>query len=200
MKTKAKKKVGAKCKMSVVSDEDIIRIFDYLYINNLIVILGIVKFLLNTGKSIKEVLEIKFEDLKTDKTLNKSCLITARILKEYYKSKNYIKYDTGYLFKSYIKLGEEAISYKGVYKYFKKIQKDLEIKYPFNTNSLRKKWGKEVYRETGNILIVMKMLGQVNPMYTLEYIEEDNFQEVNLKENEKISIETLEKIYQKINY
>ena len=77
-----------------------IRIFKYLTENNYIVILGVFKYILNTGKTITEILDLKFEDLDVNK-FNSSCLITANILKEYYKSNNIDNYDKGYLFKSF---------------------------------------------------------------------------------------------------
>lgn len=152
--------------------EDIERIFEYLKKNDFIVMYGVVKFALNTGLKMKEILEIKFEDInkkKKDFVLNSACLETISLLKEYYFLKNIEPYNEGYLFKS-LKSPSEAITYFGVDFYIRKIKKDLAIKYPFNTLSFKKTWARAVFDEFQDVSMLMKILNQRSPEETLKYI------------------------------
>lgn len=152
--------------------EDIKRIFEYLEKNDFIVMYGVVKFALNTGLKMKEILEIKFEDINKKKksfVLNSACLEATSLLKEYYFLKNIEPYNEGYLFKS-LKNPDEAITYFGVDFYIRKIKKDLDIKYPFNTISFKKTWARAVYDEYQDVAMLMKLLNQRSPEETLNYI------------------------------
>ena len=186
--------------MFPVTEIDTIRIFKYLTENNYIVILGVFKYILNTGKTITEILDLKFEDLDVNK-FNSSCLITANILKEYYKSNNIDNYDKGYLFKSFkqgLKNTDTPISYKGIHMYFKKIQEELDIDYLFNTNSLRKAWGKKAYIESGhNINLVMKVLNLKNISYALKFIGEENTEFII---NKPVNDSDISDIYKKVKF
>lgn len=194
------KKTATKWEMFPVTEMDILKIFKYLTENNYIVILGVVKFILNTGKTVTEVLNLKFEDL-VNSPFNSSCLLTANILKEYYKSNNIDNYDKGYLFKSFkqgLKNTDTPISYKGIHMYFKKLQEELDIKYLFNTHSLRKAWGKKAYEESGhNINLVMTVLEQKNILYTLKYIGEENTEFIL---NKDVSEADIIDIYKKVKF
>lgn len=193
-------KKNTRWEMFPVTEIDTIRIFKYLTENNYIVILGVFKYILNTGKTITEILDLKFEDLDVNK-FNSSCLITANILKEYYKSNNIDNYDKGYLFKSFkqgLKNTDTPISYKGIHMYFKKIQEELDIDYLFNTNSLRKAWGKKAYIESGhNINLVMKVLNLKNISYALKFIGEENTEFII---NKPVNDSDISDIYKKVKF
>lgn len=193
-------KKNTRWEMFPVTEIDIMRIFKYLTENNYIVILGVFKYILNTGKTITEILDLKFEDLDVNK-FNSSCLITANILKEYYKSNNIDNYDKGYLFKSFkqgLKNTDTPISYKGIHMYFKKIQEELDIDYLFNTNSLRKAWGKKAYIESGhNINLVMKVLNLKNISYALKFIGEENTEFII---NKPVNDSDISDIYKKVKF
>lgn len=170
---------------------DVHLIFEYLEKRNLIVMLGVVKFSLNTGLRISDVLNLTFDNLnssyikeqKTKKSkdivFNRECIKTADMLKEFYKIKHVTKYDSGYLFKSFKKTGF-PISYQGVNFYIKQIREDLNINYAFNTHSFRKTWAKEVYNKYNNLVLVMKALNHINPSVTLRYIgiDEEEFKKI----------------------
>lgn len=193
-------KKNTRWEMFPVTEIDIMRIFKYLTENNYIVILGVFKYILNTGKTITEILDLKFEDLDVNK-FNSSCLTTANILKEYYKSNNIDNYDKGYLFKSFkqgLKNTDTPISYKGIHMYFKKIQEELDIDYLFNTNSLRKAWGKKAYIESGhNINLVMKVLNLKNMSYALKFIGEENTEFII---NKPVNDSDISDIYKKVKF
>ncbi len=167
--------------------KDVKRIIRYLEKENKVVILGIVKFSLNTGLRISDVLKLKFEDLESEflkekKTkkikkifFNNECRVSLEKLKQYYLKKGFKNYNTGYLFKSF-KKNNKPISYQGVNFYIKKLKEELNINYPFNTHSFRKTWARTVYNKYDkDIGLVMKLLNHSNPTITLRYIgiEED---------------------------
>lgn len=167
--------------------KDVKRIIRYLEKKNKVVILGIVKFSLNTGLRISDVLKLKFEDLESEflkekKTkkikkifFNNECRVSLEKLKQYYLKKGFKNYNTGYLFKSF-KKNNKPISYQGVNFYIKKLKEELNINYPFNTHSFRKTWARTVYNKYDkDIGLVMKLLNHSNPTITLRYIgiEED---------------------------
>lgn len=162
--------------------KDVRRIIKYLEKENKVVILGIVKFSLNTGLRISDVLKLKFEDLESDflkekKTkkiknifFNHECKVSLEKLKKYYLKKGFENYNSGYLFKSLTKKNS-PISYQGVNFYIKKLKKELCINYPFNTHSFRKTWARTVYHKYDkDIGLVMKLLNHSNPSVTLRYI------------------------------
>ena len=63
-----------------VKDEDIQNIFSYLEEKQNIVILAVIKFALNTGLRISDVLKLKFEDLKFNSIIEKKTKKRKRIL------------------------------------------------------------------------------------------------------------------------
>lgn len=161
--------------------KDIQKIFKLLEDDNNIIILGIVKFALNTGLRISDVLLLKFEDLqttvltekKTNKTkniiYNSSCKNVIKKLSEYYQKNKNSNYNTGYLFKSSIN-ADKPISYQGVNYHIVQLRKKLKINYPMNTHSFRKTWARAVYYKYNDLVLVMKLLNHTDPQVTLRYI------------------------------
>lgn len=168
--------------------EDVEKIFEYLKKNDFIVMYGVVKFALNTGLKMKDILKIKFEDITKKKknfAYNSACLEVVSLLKEYYFLKNIEPYNEGYLFKS-LKKPDEAITYFGVDFYIRKIKKALDIKYPFNTISFKKTWARAVFDEFQDVSMLMKLLNQRSPEETLKYIGIEIKPIENIKVYEKI--------------
>ena len=82
--------------------------------------------------------------------------------------------------------------------YFKKIQEELDIDYLFNTNSLRKAWGKKAYIESGhNINLVMKVLNLKNISYALKFIGEENTEFII---NKPVNDSDISDIYKKVKF
>lgn len=177
-----------------IRKKDLKRIFEYLEKNKKIVILAIVKFALNTGLRISDILKLKFENLnfknfstiKEKKTrkikkifFNKICNEYVEILKKYYFKEGYSDFDRGYLFKSSFKK-DSPISYQGVNFYISILKKELNIDYPFNTHSFRKTWARTVYKKYNDIVLVMKLLNHSSISITLRYIgiDEDKLNDV----------------------
>ena len=170
---------------------DVKKILNFLEGNKNIILWGIVKFALNTGLRISDILLLKFEDItttvltekKTHKTkniiFNSSCEKVIKKLTEYYKEINDKNYNTGYLFKSSIN-PNNPISYQGVNYHIVKIRKILKINYPMNTHSFRKTWARTVYYKYNDLVLVMKLLNHTDPQVTLRYIgvEEDEMKKV----------------------
>ena len=182
-----------------VKDEDIQNIFSYLEEKQNIVILAVIKFALNTGLRISDVLKLKFEDLKFNSIIekktrkrkrilfNEDCLIIVEVLSEFYKEKGIKNYNTGFLFKSMVNRNmnkEIPLSYQGINFHIKKIRDDLGITYAFNTHSFRKAWARRAYFESEkNIALIMKVLNHSSPDITLRYIgiEDEDIDELFLK-------------------
>lgn len=170
---------------------DVKKILIFLEENENIILWGIVKFALNTGLRISDILLLKFEDItstvliekKTHKTknilFNSSCKKVLEKLSEYYKEINNKNYNTGYLFKSSIN-PNNPISYQGVNYHIVKLRKILKINYPMNTHSFRKTWARTVYYKYNDLVLVMKLLNHTDPQVTLRYIgiEEDEMKKV----------------------
>lgn len=182
-------------KVNTLKTKDIQRIFEYLLSENYIVMYAIVKFALNTGLRISDILKLKFEDLNKNEVLeiktqknkfiffNKECKETSILLAAYYKNLKIKNYKSDFLFKS-LKNKNRQITYQGVNFYIKKIKKDLKIDYPVNTHSFRKTWAREVYFSSKkDIAMVMRMLNHSNPAITLRYIEveDDCFKKIYSK-------------------
>lgn len=170
---------------------DIENIFKLLEKNENIVMLGIIKFALNTGLRISDILLLKFENIevtyltekKTKKTkgiiYNSSCKDITKRLAEYYKKKYNNNFNSGYLFKSSVN-PNKPISYQGVNYHIKTLRTKLKINYPMNTHSFRKTWAKTVYYKYNDLVLVMKLLNHSNPKVTLRYIgiEEEEIKKV----------------------
>lgn len=170
---------------------DIEKIFTLLEKNENIVMLGIVKFALNTGLRISDILLLKFENIestalkekKTKKTkniiYNSSCEEIIKKLIEYYKKRYNDNFNSGYLFKSSIN-PNKPISYQGVNYHIKNLRTKLKINYPMNTHSFRKTWARTVYYKYNDLVLVMKLLNHSNPKVTLRYIgiEEEEIKKV----------------------
>lgn len=171
-----------------IKKKDLIKIRNYLEQNNLIVILGIVNIGVNVALRYSDLSRLKFEDIdksnkivlkekKTNKVreikLNRVCLEQVKTLKDFYISKG-IK-PKGYIFKSmcrvYVKQKiDKPITTQSVNRYFKQIQKDLNLKYPLGTHSLRKTWGYYYYDKTKDLALIMKILNHSSERMTLKYI------------------------------
>lgn len=180
--------------VSYVKREDINKILEYLEKNNKIIIFGIIKFQLNTGLRISDVLNLKFEDVFTSSKIremktkkkkiiffNNECLATLNKLKLFYKKHNFKNYDKNYIFKSLNdKSLESNLTYQGVNYHLKILKKELKIEYAFNTHSFRKSWAREIYYKFNDLALVMKALNHSNPSVTLRYIciEEDELKEI----------------------
>lgn len=170
---------------------DIEKIFKLLEKNENIVMLGVIKFALNTGLRISDILLLKFENMeityltekKTKKTkgiiYNSSCKDITKRLTEYYKKKYNNNFNSGYLFKSSVD-PNKPISYQGVNYHIKTLRTKLKINYPMNTHSFRKTWARTVYYKYNDLVLVMKLLNHSNPKVTLRYIgiEEEEIQKV----------------------
>lgn len=121
-------------KVNSLKTKDIQRIFEYLLSEKYIVMYAIVKFALNTGLRISDILKLKFEDLnkkevleiKTQKnkfiSFNKECKDTVVLLTEYYKNLKIENHNSDFLFKS-LKNKNRQITYQGVNFYIKKLRK-----------------------------------------------------------------------------
>lgn len=168
-----------------LESEDILKIRKYLFSNKYIVMLGLMDFALNTGLRISDIQNLKFEDItdnqikiKTNNKiitifLNKFCLKALENLKVYYKKLEISNAESGCIFKSQSQKNyndDKAITYHGIIYYIRKIQKDVEIIYPFGTDSFRKTWGRIVYQETGNLYLVSNVFNHSNPTKTLNFI------------------------------
>ena len=170
---------------------DVEKIFKLLEEEENIIMLGIVKFALNTGLRISDILLLKFENIensfiiekKTKKSkniiYNSSCKKITKRLAEFYKKRYFYNYNTGYLFKSSVN-PNKPISYQGVNYHIKALRIKLKIDYPMNTHSFRKTWARTVYYKYNDLVLVMKLLNHSNPKVTLRYIgiEEEEIKKV----------------------
>lgn len=178
--------------VKTLKKSDVKKIISYLEKEEeMVVILGVVKFCLNTGLRISDILLLKFENIentalkekKTKKTkniiYNSSCKEITKKLAEYYKKKYIPNFNSGYLFKSSIN-PNKPISYQGVNYHIAKLRKKLKINYPMNTHSFRKTWARTVYYKYNDLVLVMKLLNHSNPKVTLRYIgiEEEEIKKV----------------------
>lgn len=170
--------------------KDLKRCREILKEENKIVILSLIDIGVNTALRYSDLSKLKFEDIKSDKTikifekktgkkkeikLNSICYQAIINLKNYYKEKGIKQYDKGYLFKSQNRkyLLEEIdfpLTNYSFNRYLKKLGKDLGIEYNIGSHSLRKTWGKFYYEKYKDIGTVMKILNHSSEMITLKYI------------------------------
>lgn len=164
---------------------DLEKIRKYLEKNKYIVMLGLMNFSLNTGLRISDVKDLKFEDISNNSfeikdnrkikkiILNQVCMENIENLKKYYKECGINNYEKGYIFKSQSTKNhnkEMPITYDGIIYYIRKIKSNIEIPYPFGTDSFRKTWGRVVYGKTGDIHLLMSVFNHINPAKSLEFI------------------------------
>ena len=98
-----------------ISDEDLKRIRELFTYRNVPVMLNLLNMGVNMTLRISDLLNLKFEDIKSDNTvfvkekktqkgkiikLNKTCQQAVKDLKKFYKKSGYKNYSKGYLFKS----------------------------------------------------------------------------------------------------
>lgn len=173
-----------------ISDKDLKRIRELFTYRNVIVMLNIINIGVNVALRISDLLNLKFEDIKSDNTvflkekktgktktikLNKTCQQAIKDLKKFYKKEGYKNYSKGYLFKS--QQHQQRVDYKDVSitpysvgRYLREARDLLDIQYPIGTHSFRKTWGYNVYNKTKDIALVMKALNHSSPAITLRYI------------------------------
>lgn len=164
---------------------DLEKIRKYLEENRYIVMLGLMNFSLNTGLRISDIKDLKFEDISNNSfeikdnkkikkiTLNQICMENIENLKKYYKECEIGNYEKGYIFKAKsnnTQNRDTPISYQGIVYYIKKIKENIEMSYPFGTDSFRKTWGRIVYQKTGDIHLLMNVFNHINPAKSLDFI------------------------------
>ena len=96
-----------------ISDEDLKRIRELFTYRNVPVMLNLLNMGVNMTLRISDLLNLKFEDIKSDNTvfvkekktqkgkiikLNKTCQQAVKDLKKFYKKSGYKNYSKGYLF------------------------------------------------------------------------------------------------------
>ena len=164
---------------------DLEKIRKYLEENKYIVMLGLMNFSLNTGLRISDVKDLKFEDISNNSfeikdekkikkiILNQVCMENIENLKKYYKECGIGNYEKGAIFKAKsnnTQKRDTPISYQGIIYYINKIKENIELSYPFGTDSFRKTWGRIVYGKTGDIHLLMNVFNHINPTKSLEFI------------------------------
>lgn len=167
---------------------DLERIREHLKKEEMYVMLGIINIGTNIALRYSDLSKLKFEDIdngynivikekKTDKIrkikLNKKCVEELSMLKKYYQNKGIEA--KGYIFKSfynaYLKRKiDKPLTIQSVNRKFKKIQRELGIKYNLGTHSLRKTWGYYYYKKTKDVGTIMQILNHSSEKTTLKYI------------------------------
>ncbi|MGL5567868.1 MAG: tyrosine-type recombinase/integrase [Cetobacterium sp.] len=132
-------------KVEALTKNDIEKILIFLNKNKKYVMLGIFTLGIHTGLRISDYIDSNFEDIQNNNLiiknskkvlLNNYCLEIIETLKNFYKEKNINPYDKGPIFKS--TTTNLSITYRAVAKYFKQIEKKLDILYPIGSDSLKK--------------------------------------------------------------
>lgn len=172
-----------------IKNEDIVKIRDYFFIKNKMVILGIINIGLNTALRYSDLSNLKFEDIKNKRLLlkekktnkrreiflNETCLTTIEVLKKFYKKKGIYFYQQGFIFKCMNRFHvlnniDTNLTIQSFNRYMKQASKDLGITYNIASHSLRKTWGKEYYEKYKDIGIIMYILNHSSENTTLRYI------------------------------
>lgn len=173
-----------------ISDKDLKRIREFFTYRNVPVMLNLLNIGVNVALRISDLLNLKFEDIKSDNTifvkekktkktkiikLNKTSQQSIKDLKKFYKKEGYKNHSKGYLFKS--QQHQQRVDYKDVSitpysvgRYLREARDFLDIQYPIGTHSFRKTWGYNVYTKTKDIALVMKALNHSSQAVTLRYI------------------------------
>lgn len=177
--------------------KDVGRLFRFFEKEKNIKIYAAIKIQLNTGLRISDILEMTFNEIRTERLkekktqkykkviFNENCLESIKKLKKYYKANKIEDYNKGYIFKA-ARNTEEPLSYQTFSYHIKKAKTKLNIKYPFHSHSFRKAWAKATYNETKDVARVMRLLNHSNQAVTLRYIG--------------IELEELEDLYNKIRF
>ena len=173
-----------------ISDEDLKRIRELFTYRNVPVMLNLLNMGANMTLCISDLLNLKFEDIKSDNTvfvkekktqkgkiikLNKTCQQAVKDLKKFYKKSGYKNYSKGYLFKSQHHMNKAyfkdvPMTPYSAGRYLREAKDLLSITYPIGTHSFRKTWGYNVYTKTKDIALVMKAFNHSSPSVTLRYI------------------------------
>ena len=173
-----------------IGNEDLQRLRELFEYRHLTVILNLMNIGVNVTLRISDLLRLRFEDVKSDKTiyvkekktgkpkiikLNKTCQKAIKDLAKFYKKEGYPKHNKGYLFKSQFPkykctFEDIPITPYSVGRYLREAKDLLRIEYPIGTHSFRKTWGYNVYTKTKDIGLVMKALNHSSPAVTLRYI------------------------------
>lgn len=173
--------------------KDLEKLREYFYKKDKIVILSMINIGVNVALRYSDLSCLNFEDitsintiyLKEKKTkkrreikLNKECIRSIEILKEYYKEIGNHFYQKGFIFKSlhrgYIaNFVDSPLTIQSFNRYLKEAQKELNIPYNIGSHSLRKTWGKFYYERYQDIAAVMKILNHSSAGVTLRYIGVD---------------------------
>lgn len=173
-----------------INSNDLKRIRELFTYRNAIVMLNLLNIGVNVTLRISDLLNLKFEDIKSDNTilvkekktqkskvikLNKTCQQAVKDLKKYYKKVGYKDYSKGYLFKSQHQMNKSKfkdipMTPYSAGRYLREAKDLLAIPYPICTHSFRKTWGYNVYKTTKDIALVMKAFNHTSPSVTLRYI------------------------------
>lgn len=172
-----------------IKDDDLKRVREYLRLKNATVMLQLLNIGVNITLRISDLLNLKFEDIKSDNTifiieqktkkskvikLNNTCMTSIDTLKKYYKKVGYVKYNEGFLFKSqhhkFKGKIDKPMDRSSAGRWLREARDMLNIQYPIGTHSFRKTWGYNVYSRTKDIAIVMKAFNHSSEAITLRYI------------------------------
>ncbi|MGL5123375.1 MAG: tyrosine-type recombinase/integrase [Fusobacteriaceae bacterium] len=184
-----------------ITEKDLKRIRGFLIKKDLIVFLAFINIGLNTGLRASDILRLKFENvdesgvfrMKEKKTkkiklikFNMICFENIKMLKNFYEKKGIE--NTGFLFKSLNRVSIKnatgtALSYSGVKKNFNMIKFNLNINYSIGSHSLRKTFGKIIYKKNNDIALVMKLLNHSSSEITLRYIGINDEEIISLYDN-----------------
>lgn len=173
-----------------IEKKDLEKLREYFYKKDKIVILAMINIGVNVALRYSDLSHLNFEDITSSNTiylkekktkkkreikLNKECVRSIEILKEYYKEMGNCFYQRGLIFKSlhrgYIaKIVDSPLTIQSFNRYLKEAQKELNISYNIGSHSLRKTWGKFYYEQYQDIAAVMKILNHSSAGVTLRYI------------------------------
>lgn len=148
--------------------------------NELLFLLGI-----NTALRISDILKLRYADLYNEKgkpleklynmnetktRKNKSFMIAPQLLKAL---QDFIKGDTDWKAEDYIfssRKGSQPITRQHAHRIISAAAEAVGITDPIGTHTLRKSFAYHLYKDTGNIALVQKVLNHASAADTLRYI------------------------------